>query len=187
MTTTIKFSKAMMGTVDDEECLVLPLPEYEDRVKARKFVAEQPDKPHVAEIKPHRQKRSLDANAYFWKLCGDLAAKIGVPKEEIYRGYVCGMGDNFDIVPIRDDAKASWIRTWTNRGIAWICEDLGESKHAGYSNVICYKGSSEYDTRQMSCLIDLVIFDCKEQGIETKTPDEIARLKESWSAYERVE
>lgn len=32
----------------------------------------------------------------------------------------------------------------------------------------------------MSDLIDAVIFECKEQGIQTMTPDEIARLKDLW-------
>lgn len=48
--------------------------------------------------------------------------------------------------------------------------------------MILYFGSSSYDTVQMSRLIDLLIEDCKAQGIETATPDEIARYKEEWRA-----
>jgi len=185
MTTTIKFRKATVATFDGREFLMLPLPEYEDKVKARRFAAEQPDKPHVAEIKLYRRKRSLDANSYFWVLAGKLAAVLRIPKEQIYRNYIEDIGDNFEIIEIRDEAKATWIRNWKSRGLGWVCDDLGSSLTPGKSNIICYSGSSVYDTRQMSCLIDLIIFDCKEQGIETKTPDEIARLKESWRAYEQ--
>ena len=45
---------------------------------------------------------------------------------------------------------------------------------------ILYYGSSCYYTKQMSRLIDLVVEDCKEQGIDTATPEEIALLKEEW-------
>jgi hypothetical protein len=37
-----------------------------------------------------------------------------------------------------------------------------------------------YDTRQMSILIDGVVAECKEQGIETMTPAEIDELKQRW-------
>ena len=46
--------------------------------------------------------------------------------------------------------------------------------------MISYYGSSEYDTAQMSRLIELIIAECREQGIETKTPAELAALMEEW-------
>ena len=55
-----------------------------------------------------------------------------------------------------------------------------QSKLPGCTNVILYYGSSSYDTEQMSSLIDLLVDDCKAQGIETATPDELARYKEEW-------
>ena len=42
------------------------------------------------------------------------------------------------------------------------------------------KGSSEYDTGEMSRFIDGVISECKELGIQTMTPDEIEELKQKW-------
>jgi len=185
MTTTIKFQKASVATFDGKEYLMLPLPEYEDKIRARKFAAEAPDKPYVAEIKRYRRKRSLDANAYFWVLTGKLAAVVGISKSEAYREYVRNIGDNFDVYKVLDDAKDRLMQVWESRGEGWICDDLGASEFEGWSNVICYRGSSTYDTRQMSCLIDLVIFDCKEQGIETLPPDQLTRLKESWNAHEQ--
>ena len=78
---------------------------------------------------------------------------------------------------IRDRA---YIRHWEHNGLGWIAQSLGESKLEGYVNVISYYGSSEYDTAQMSRLIDLLIAECREQGIETKTPAELAALMEEW-------
>jgi hypothetical protein len=137
-------------------------------------------KKYQAKIKPYRQKRSLDANAYFWLLCGKLAAKINTPRAIIYRQYIREIGDNYEIVPIREDVVDTWIKNWESRGLGWVCDIVGQSKIDGYINVICYYGSSTYDTAQMSRLIDMVVQDCEEQGIETMTPAELARLKEDW-------
>ena len=50
----------------------------------------------------------------------------------------------------------------------------------GYTNVMFYQGSSVYDTKQMSILIDGLVADAKELGIETMTPDELERIKTAW-------
>lgn len=147
---------------------------------AGKLIDEMQGRKYQAEFKPYRQKRSLDANAYFWVLCGKLAAKINTPRMIIYRQYIREIGDNYEIVPIRADAVDTWIKNWESHGLGWVCDIVGPSKIDGYINVICYYGSSTYDTAQMSRLIDLVVQDCKEQGIETMAPAELARLKEAW-------
>lgn len=131
-------------------------------------------------ISKHRERRSLDANAYAWALMDRLAEKTGVSKEEIYRESVKNIGGNAYIYPIRKDAVEAYIRHWEKGGLGWIAQSLGESKLEGYVNVISYYGSSEYDTAQMSRLIDLLIAECREQGIETKTPAELAALMEEW-------
>ena len=72
------------------------------------------------------------------------------------------------------------VRIGNENGEGWQCDVLGESKLEGYTNVCCYYGSSSYDTKQMSDPIDLIVFECKEQGIETMTPDEIESMKAAW-------
>jgi hypothetical protein len=121
-------------------------------------------------------KRSNDANSYYWTLIGKLAEKIGIPPKDIYRTHIKDVGGNYEVVPIRDDAVETWIKNWQGKGIGWVSESIGQSKLRGYTNVICFYGSSTYDTRQMSRLIDLCIQDCKAQGIETMTPNQLAAL-----------
>lgn len=131
-------------------------------------------------IKPKSKRRSLDANAYFWTLVGQLADKTRQMKTDIYRKLISEVGV-FEIVPIRTDAIEHWIKVWEQHGAGWICEDLGECKNfAGYHNIKSYYGSSTYKTDEMSRLIDSVVVECKEQGIETLTPAELERLKEQW-------
>ena len=50
----------------------------------------------------------------------------------------------------------------------------------GFTNVITYYGSSSYNTAEMSKLIELIVQECKQQGIETKPKAEINALLESW-------
>lgn len=127
-------------------------------------------------IKQHHEKRSMDQNAYMWVLLGKLSAALRLPPEEIYQQLVRDVGGNYETMPIRDDAVDKWCEIWRDRGIGWVCDVVGPSKIKGYTNVICYYGSSTYDTAQMTRLLDLVIGECKQQDIETMTPDEMARM-----------
>lgn len=136
------------------------------------------DKGYVLTIA--NEKRSNDANAYYWTLLGELAEKIGVPPKDIYRTHIRDVGGNYEVVPIRDDAVETWIKNWQNKGLGWVCESIGESKLRGYTNVICYYGSSTYNSNQFSRLIELCIQDCKAQGIETMTSAELASLIENY-------
>jgi len=156
-------------------------------VKTTRRMAEQiceevkGDKQYDVKISEHRNKRSLDANAYFWLLVGKLAAKIGVTPLEIYRQYIPDVADNYTIVPVRADLIADWDRVWCSGHLGRLTEDLGPCRNIeGYHNIISYYSSSDYDTVQMARLIDLVVQDCKNNDIETMTPDQLFLLKEEW-------
>lgn len=130
-------------------------------------------------IKKYYKKRSKDANAYFWVLLDRLAVVINLPKEEIYRSYIRQIGGNNDVVCVQDKAVEKLCKGWNNNGIGWVTDTM-PSKIDGCTNVILYYGSSTYDTAQMSRLIDLVVQDCKAQGIETMTPEQLDQLLSSW-------
>ena len=131
------------------------------------------------EVKPFRQRRSLDANAYCWVLMDKLAEKLHKSKVEIYREYIRDIGGNSDTLCVQNRALERVCQGWSRNGIGWLT-DTFPSKIEGCTNVICYYGSSEYDTEQMSRLIDLIVQDCNEQGIQTETPDKIAEMKARW-------
>lgn len=131
-------------------------------------------------IEKKRRKRSLDANAYAWVLIGKLAEALKESTTTVYRRLIADMSA-FEIVPIRDDAVDKWITVWQGKGIGWLCEDMGACKNTqGYHNVKCHYGSSTFDSKEMSYFIDLIIQECKEQGIETLPPSELIKIKELW-------
>ena len=135
-------------------------------------------KKYSAELAEVKNRRSLDSNAMAWLLIGKLSEAIGKPREEIYRHYIREIGVS-DVVCIKSEAAETMQEAWCKHGLGWLT-DAFPSKLPGCTNVILYYGSSTYDTAQMSRLIDLIVEDCKEQGIETATPAELALLKEEW-------
>lgn len=126
-----------------------------------------------------KKKRSLDANAYCWVLLRKLSRVLGIPSELLYKEFI-KRGNTYYIVPIKSSAVAKYSEVWGNNGVGWFVDDLGESKIDGYHNIKCYYGSSSYDSKEMSFLIDEIVAECKEQGIETATGSELALLKEGW-------
>lgn len=136
-------------------------------------------KPGDYEIRPKRKKRSLDANAYLWTLVGKIAAAVGIPTDEVYRNAIRDAGE-FTPLPIRADAVEEFSRVWGTKGTGWFIDVLDDSKLPGYKLVRAYNGSSSYDTKQMSRLIDYVVQDAKSLDIETMTERELSLLKEGW-------
>ena len=132
------------------------------------------------EAKKHRNKRSLDANAYCWVLLGKLAEKMNMKEEEIYKMEIKEIGA-YEVLPIKNEAIEKFIEAWQKNGIGWTCEIIGKSKIKGYTNIKAYYGSSTYDSKQMSRFIDGIVEDCKLQGIPTDTPEQIAKYKEMWN------
>lgn len=130
-------------------------------------------------IKQKRKKRSLDANAYAWVLIDKLAEKLGRSKIEIYRQYIRDIGGVSETVCVLKKAAEKLVDGWKKNGIGWQADTI-PSKIDGCVNVVLYFGSSTYDTAQMSRLIDMIVQDCKQFGIETMTPFELDALKERW-------
>lgn len=145
------------------------------------------DKKYVVEVKQYRKKRSLDANAYCWKLIDELAAKLhktlkqdkSEVKAQIYQNAIRDIGGVSVTSCMKTEALPVFTKAWTSHGMGWQVETF-PSKIEGCINVTAYYGSSVYDTAQMSRLIDNIVQDCKAVGIETMTPQELELLKQEW-------
>lgn len=147
--------------------------DYKPTVKAG--IGELQDKPLAVEIKPFRKKRSLDANAYFWTICEKIAVAINSTKDDVYLEMLSRYGVFTHIIakPLTvERVKKEW-RT---------VRDLGEITVNGSTGIQlqCFFGSSTYDTKEMSRLIDGAVTEARELGIETATPAEVSLLKEAW-------
>lgn len=148
---------------------------------ARAFVLGKKNRLYDCEVKEHREKRSLDANAYCWVLIDKLAQATGIPKTELYRNAIKEIGGVSSVVCVQERAADRLTKGWECNGIGWFSE-RSESRIQGCVNVTLYYGSSTYDTHQMSRLIDNIVEDCKAVGVETLTPEKLSALKEGWNA-----
>ena len=52
-----------------------------------------------------------------------------------------------------------------------------------YRTYMMLRGSSDYDTKEMGVLINGLVEECKEQGIETIPPDELRRILSNAEKY----
>lgn len=130
-------------------------------------------------ITKFRKKRSLNANAYAWQLMSEIAEDQGITKEEVYRHHIKEVGVCRE-VEVRADAVDALERSWGLHGLGWLSERLDYGRREGFVLVMLYDGSSTYNTKQMSRLIENIVQDCKALGIQTKTPDEIRNMLNLW-------
>ena len=135
-------------------------------------------------VEKPRKKRSLNANAYMWELCGKIADKLSDEgtlhtKEDVYREAVRQVGVFRDI-PMLNEGAETLQKAWKMHGTGWITEIVDYlTGNIGYL-VRCYYGSSTYNTKQMSRLIDCLIQDCDSMGIDHRTPEEINNMLSLW-------
>lgn len=133
-------------------------------------------KDYVLILKKHKRK-SLTANAYMWQLCEKIAVKVNITKEDVYRKAVREVGTFYETTIPTGQAK-SFIEAWSANGIGWF----GEKFHSTENITILrlYQGSSVYNGEQMKRLIDYVVDEAQNLGIEIMTPNELERLKQLW-------
>ena len=131
------------------------------------------DREKVFEIKEHRAKRSLTANAYAWSLIGKIADALRTSKDEVYLTMLKRYGQS-DMVSVLSFIDVS--------GYFKYYEPIATANLQGreFTHYRIYKGSSEYDTKEMSILIDGIVSEAKDLGIDTLPETEINRLKEMW-------
>lgn len=133
------------------------------------------------EIKKYRKPRSLDANKYFWKLLQEVCDFKDLDTIEEYKRRVKELGIFRQFKIMTQDVN-TFEKVWTDKGIAWFCE-IADTDYIGdteFKIINAYYGSSSYNSKQMSRLIDNLVQDCKAVNIETKTPQEIESLLRSW-------
>ena len=131
---------------------------------------------YIDKLKNKKQHRSLNANNYLWQIIQQIADKLGSTKEEVYKQAIQDKGQ-FQIIPVKNEVVNTFIKCWAKNGLGNICEIKGKSKIDGYTNIICYFGSSSYDNIQFHVFTEYIVNEANELGIETRTPNEIAMME----------
>lgn len=136
-----------------------------------------------AELKKHHEKRSLDANAYYWLLVGRIGKVTGDDRNRIHNMMLNRYGElermpDGSLVPfcIRDDIDYLGF-PYPHLKPTQKTLSKGNRLYRWYYQI---KGSSEYNTSEMSALIDGAVSECREMGIETLPPEELERMMEAY-------
>ena len=124
-------------------------------------------------IKRFFKKRSLNANAYAWALINELANIMNLSKEEVYELKLKDYGQSELALVAAEVNPKYYFKYYSEEGQTTV-------KNKKYKWYKVYKGTSEYNTREMSIFIKGLIQDCEEQGIEVKPKQEVDKLIESW-------
>lgn len=124
----------------------------------------------------YKECRSLDANAYAWVLMTRIADVVESSKEEIYEDMLQKYGSVYE-----DEEGYITITVKKSVDMSKIDGHWKYIKDNGiFASYLMIKGSSEYDTAEMSRFIDRIIEEAKGLGIETATPEEVERMKQEW-------
>lgn len=135
-------------------------------------------------IQKYAPKRSLDANSYYWKLLGELARALDTSNEEMHNMLLQSYGT------LDADEEGNCIVRFLPES-----EDYQRYRHEHYmptGETITYdgmrfckfyriKGSSQYNSREMSRLIDGLIYECKNMEIETIPPKDLERMMKAYA------
>ena len=149
---------------------------FETREDFRQAYEELKDKEILSlEIKPYRKKRSLDANSLLWHCIGEIVNVTRGDKWNTYLELLKNYGQ-FTYIVVKKNAVEKMVSQWRE------CEVIGEVNINGEDGVqiLCYFGSSTYNTAEFSRLLDGAISEMEDLGLQPPTTGDMRRSLELW-------
>lgn len=150
------------------------------------------DRPLRITAKQWREKRSLDANAYYWVLLSRLAEVLTISKSRMHNLLLRRYGHDLVIggslvyfrIPDTDEAEETILEseTYHMRPTSHV---VAGKDGIGYRTYILREGSSYYNTEEMSCLIEGLVSECEFAGIETATPEDLQHMLDLYEQNRR--
>lgn len=134
----------------------------------------QLDETKLYKIEEYKQKRSLEANAYYWVLLSKMADVLRVSKRELHLRMLREYSQvSIVCIPANSNIKG-YVKYYEQDGAFKKGDNL-------FYTYKIYKPSSEMDTKEMSVLIDGAVYEAKQLGIETLPPYKIEEIKKAWN------
>ncbi len=134
------------------------------------------------EIKKWTNPRSLEANRYMWEIIGKIANALTKDADDIYLEMLATYGQ-YDTLCMWEPSVNAFMAYYK------LAKEVGKTTVDGKPFVWlrAYRGSSTYDTNEMAKLIDGVVQEAQDLGIETRTPEQLAELKSLWATKEKAQ
>lgn len=142
------------------------------------------DREQLYDLTEHKEKRSINQNSYYWALLGKVAQKTRVSSAEIHNRNLRDLGlvlrIDGGVVPVylpdNDESEQIALKAET-----YHLKPTSETNEGKCGKLFrCYvmlRGSSSFNTEEMTALLDLMIQEAQAVGVETLTPAELARMR----------
>ena len=133
------------------------------------------DKIKEVKIGNKRKKRSLDANAALWKMLSMMADKLHTTKDELYLEMLDRYGV-FTFIVVKPNVVDRVKEEWKT------VRELGEVTINGKTGIQlqCFFGSSTYDSKEFSVLLEGVIEEAAGLGISFISKQDQLLMIEEW-------
>lgn len=128
-------------------------------------------------FKVHREKRSLDANAFLWSCLGKMGGVLNVPAWDMYL-YSLERYGKYTYIQILESAYEDLKRMWRETKVVgdFMSVNMITGEKEKFLEVLCFFGSSTYNSKEFSRLLEGVISDMEQMGLERPTSDEMNAL-----------
>lgn len=132
----------------------------------------------TAQFAWHKEKRSLNANAYFHVLVGKIAKAVQQSETEIKQQLVFDYGVQLGALILESDMLPE------KAGVEYAksLKEFTSPKGKPCIQYMIYKQTHTLDTEEMARLIDGAVSEAQQLGIETKTPAELDKIKSLWAS-----
>ena len=114
-----------------------------------------------------KRKRTLTQNSYYWALLSELAGALGLSNDELHFQLLKRYSTPQPFATFDNVDVSKFMRYYERR-----------NQDGNVIYYLFYTPSSEMDTKEFKRLLDGLISECQEIGIDTLTQAEVARLKE---------
>ena len=150
------------------------------------FLLQQENKDKQWDISEHKEKRSLDANAYFHVLCDKLRKKLGISMARCKNHLIADYGqiqyiDDGEPMIYKTNAPEDYMMELET--IHSKCVKVTEENGKEVFFYRIYRGSSSYNSAEMAALIRGTVEECKAQDIQTATPAELEHMQKLWEIH----
>jgi len=145
-------------------------------------IADMDDK--VYDLVEHKEKRSLNQNSYYHVLLGKVADKLRISKSRLHNDMLAHYGQRFFLddkcvfvtIPDNEESENTAMESDTVHMKPTSKTVVGNNEIT-YRYWVMLRGSHDYNTREMSILLDGLIQEAKQLDIETLTPNQLAEMR----------
>lgn len=136
------------------------------------------------ELKEHRKHRSLSQNSYYWTLVTQIANKLNLSTAEVHNRLLEDYGQREVIeghavltpLPDTEETQRKVYRMVTVH-LKRTSQVKAGKDGILYRTYVLMRGSSTYNTAEMTQLLNGCIQEAQNMGIETLTPAQLEQLR----------